>query len=124
MMMTDMLACLSSIIVLLLHATNHLQIWHLFVVGTVAGALQPFQAPTYAAVISTLLRKEHYARASGILFFTYSTAEFTAPLLGGVLFAVAHIDGIMLIDILTFGLALSTITWVRIPQPSISEEGS
>jgi DHA3 family macrolide efflux protein-like MFS transporter len=47
MMISDLAAGLASITVLVLYATGHLQIWHLYITGAFTGAFQTFQWPAY-----------------------------------------------------------------------------
>jgi len=123
MMFSDLAAGLSTIAILLLFATNHLQIWHLYVAGAFAGAFESFQFPAYSAAVTMMLPKEQYARASGMLSLAGSASGIFAPMLAGVLLGVIGIAGIMTIDVITFLAAIGALLVVRIPQPPITELG-
>ena len=62
MILSDLTAGLATIVVLLFYVTGSLQIWHLYVVGLLAGAFQAFQYPAYAAAVTMMVPKEQYAR--------------------------------------------------------------
>jgi MFS family permease len=123
MLLSDLTAGLATVSILILHITGNLQIWHLCVVGVLAGSFQAFQYPAYAAAVTVMVPKEHYARASGMLELSWSASSVFAPLLAGVLLGAIGIAGIMTIDLITFVFAIGTLLWVRVPQPPVTEEG-
>jgi DHA3 family macrolide efflux protein-like MFS transporter len=123
MMLSDLAAGLMTVTVLLLYATDHLQIWHLYVTGAFAGAFQAFQFPAYSAAVTTMLPKEQYARASGMLSLAEGAAGIFAPLAGGILLGVIGIASIMAIDVVTFVVAIGALLVVHIPQPETTEAG-
>lgn len=123
MMASDVAAGVSTIIVLLLYSTGNLEIWHLYITGALAGAFQAFQWPAYSAAITTMVRKEQYARANGMVSVAESAGAVAAPILAGILITIIGVGGIMLIDILTFVFAVGTLLFVHIPQPATTVEG-
>ena len=123
MMLSDLAAGLASVGLLVLFFSGNLQIWHLYIAGAFAGAFEAFQFPAYSAAISTMLPKEQYARASGMLSLAQSTSGIAAPILGGTLLAVIGLGGILVIDVFTFLVAVGALLVVNIPQPKKSEEG-
>lgn len=123
MMLSDLAAGLSTIAVLTLYATGHLQIWHLYVAGAFAGAFESFQFPAYSAAVTMMLPKEQYARASGMLSLAQSASGILAPILAGALLGVVGVAGIMTIDVVTFVVAVLALLVVHIPQPEVTAEG-
>ncbi|MDH5449356.1 MAG: MFS transporter [Candidatus Bathyarchaeota archaeon] len=53
MMLSDLAAVSSTVVVLLLYSTGNLQIWHLYLTGAFAGAFGAFQFPAYSAAVTT-----------------------------------------------------------------------
>jgi MFS family permease len=123
MMLSDLAAGAATIAVLILHATGHLQVWHLFVTNAISGAFQAFQWPAYSAAISVMLPKEQYARANGMMELAGSGSNIFAPMLAGALLGPLGLDGILLIDIVTFVFAVGTLLFVHIPQPQTTAAG-
>ena len=117
MLLSDLATGMGTVVVLLLYVTGQLQIWHIYVVAVVAGAFQAFQFPAYSAAVTTMMPKEHYARAQGMLGLATSLSGILGPLLGAVLLGVIGFAGVMLVDIVTFVFAIGTLLVVRIPQP-------
>ncbi|MBW4611870.1 MAG: MFS transporter [Desmonostoc vinosum HA7617-LM4] len=120
MMLGDLVSGLLTITILLLYLTENLQLWHLYLVVAVKSAFEQFQELAYSASISTMVPKQHYDRANSIGFLANSTSLIVAPALAGVLYTVIGIAGILIIDITTFAIAVSTILLVHIPQPAIA----
>lgn len=123
MMLSDLGAGLATVVVFLLHTAGALEIWHLYAAGAFAGAFQAFQWPAYSAAISTMLPKEQYGRANGMISLAESGSLILAPILAGVLLGRIGLAGILSLDIISFLLALGALTAVHIPQPAATVEG-
>jgi MFS family permease len=123
MMLSDLGAGLMTGVVLLLYATGNLQIWHLYLTGAVSAAFQAFQFPAYSAAVTTMLPKEQYARASGMMSLAEGAAGIFGPLAGGILLGPIGTAGIMGIDVVTFIVAIVALLIVHIPQPETTEAG-
>lgn len=123
MMLSDLVAGLMTLLILILYASGKLQVWHLYATGALSGAFQAFQFPAYSAAVTTMLSKTHYARASGMMSLAGSASEIFAPLLGGLLLGRIGMVGIFLIDVVTFVIAIMALLVVYIPQPKTTAEG-
>lgn len=123
MMASDLAAGLSTIAILLLYSTGNLQIWHLYVAGAFAGIFESFQFPAYSAAVSTMLTKENYTRASGMIGMAEAASGIAAPALAGLLLVSIGIGGVMLIDIATFVFAIAALLFVHIPAPKRTAAG-
>ncbi|MBT3314176.1 MAG: MFS transporter [Anaerolineae bacterium] len=123
-MLSDFSAAVSTFILLILFATDSIEIWHLYLAGAFSGIFGSFQYPAYASVITTMVPKEQYSRANSLRSVINSASGIGAPLLAGVLITFLEISGIMVIDLITFFIALGTILAIKIPQPKESNEGS
>jgi len=117
MMLSDLAAGLATIAIFLLMRSNMLEIWHLYATSAFAGAFQAFQFPAYSAAVSTMLPKEQYTRASGMLALARNATGIFGPVAAGVLLNVVRTGGILLFDILSFVVAISVLLMVHIPQP-------
>lgn len=124
MLLSDTTAGLATFVVLILYLTGTLQIWHLYAIGLLAGIFQAFQYPAYAAAVTMMVPKAHYARASAMLELAWSASSVLAPLLAGLLLGRIGIAGIMTLDLLTFLFAIGSLLVVAVPQPARSSAGS
>jgi hypothetical protein len=64
-----------------------------------------------------LVPKQQLARASGILQMGQAMSVILTPLLAGGLYALIGLNGVIIIDSVTYFLAIGTLLVVRIPQP-------
>ncbi len=123
MMLSDSAAALGTLAALILYLGGWLQIWHLYLIGVLAGFFMAFQYPAYQAAVTTMLPERHYARAQGMLGLATALSGILAPVLAAALLGVMDMAGIMFIDLATFGVALATLLVVFIPQPAVSAAG-
>ncbi len=123
MMLSDIASGVGSLAILILYTTGHLQIWHLYIIVAFQGIFQSFQWPAYSAAISTMIPKQHYGRANGMLSLADTASNIFAPILAGSLLGIIGLPGILLIDLGTFMFAISALLLVHIPQPRVSAEG-
>ena len=117
MIASDLGAGLSTVALLILYSTGHLEIWHLCAAGFFASAFESFQFPAYSAAITTMVEKKHYTRANAMLGMVGSASLIISPVLAGALLPFLGISGIMGIDIVTFLFAIGTLLFVLIPNP-------
>src|SRR5258706_13576991 len=87
MMVSDLGAGLATVAVLVLQAFGALQIWHLYAAAVFQGLGNAFQWPAYSAAISTMIPKEQYGRANGMMSLIEMGPGVFAPLLAGGRFA-------------------------------------
>jgi MFS family permease len=123
MMLSDMASGAATLAILILYSTGNLEIWHLYITGAVQGVFQSFQWPAYSAAISTMISKEHYGRANGMLSLAETGSNIFAPILAGALLGVIGVSGILMIDLVTLSIAISALLVVHVPQPKVSAEG-
>lgn len=123
MMISDLAAGLTTVAVFILLSTGSLEIWHLYVTNFFSGVFQAFQWPAYSAAITMMVPKEQYGRANGIVAIAGPASNIFAPILAAALLGRIGLEGIMLIDIITFSSAIGALLMVYVPQPKQTEEG-
>lgn len=123
MMVSDLGAGLATVAILILQAFGILQFWHLYFASVIYGLGNAFQWPAYSAAISTMIPKEQYGRANGMMSLIEAGPGVFAPLLAGALLPVVGLTGILFFDVATFLLAIGALFVVYIPQPPRTEEG-
>lgn len=123
MMLSDLGTGLATVALLLLQLSGGLELWHLYAAAAFAGVFQSFQWPAYSAAISTMLSKEQYGRANGMISMADSGSGILAPMLAGALLPLLGVSGILAIDVVTFVFAIGSLLFVHIPQPRRTEAG-
>lgn len=123
MAISDLAAGASTIIMLILFSMGSLEVWHLYLLGASAGFFGAFQFPAFSAAITMMVSKENYARASGMRSLAGTVSGIFAPILAATLLEIIGIKGILIIDIITFSIAVGTLFFVYIPKPPVTKEG-
>ncbi len=123
MMISDLAAIIGTAGIFILNLTGHLQIWHLYVAAALNGLGNTFQWPAYSAAISTMVPKQQYARANGMMSLIESGPNVFAPILAGALMPFIGLNGILTVDVVTFFFAIGALLIVHIPQPKRSAAG-
>ncbi len=114
---TDAIGLLSSAMILFLYLTSNLQVWHLALLGIILGILESFQFPAYLASITEMVTEEQRGRANAMFQLSWSISSIVSLSLAGILFATIGISGILIVDIGTFIVIMTTISFSHIPQP-------
>lgn len=123
MMLSDAGTAVGTLAVLILYATKNLQIWHIYVIAVLAGAFTAFQYPAFTTAMTTMLPKEQYARANGMLGLSSALSGILAPVFAAALLGFIGLSGIMFVDLSAFLVAFGTVLLIHIPQPKQSAVG-
>ena len=123
MAVSDLAAGMGTLTILVLSTTGNLQVWHFYAVNILIGLGNAFQWPAYSAAISTMVPKEQYGRANGMVSLVEAGPGVVAPLLAGSLLPFIKLNGILLIDVATFILAIGLLMMVVIPSPKRTADG-
>lgn len=124
MAVSDLTAGAATLGVLVLFWLGRLEVWHIYVAAVFYGLGNTFQWPAYSAAISTMLPKEEYSRANGLMSLMEAGPGVLAPILAGALLPLLGIRGILLLDVVTFVLAVGALTLVHVPAPRRSAESA
>ncbi len=123
MLGSDLVAGISTIVLLILYLMGHLEIWHLYITSAVNMVFSQLQAIAFSASITLLVPRDQYSRASGLRFVTNYGASIIGPAFAGVLYYSVKLPGIMLVDLLTLSIALTTLALAQIPRAVETEAG-
>ena len=123
MMISDLAAGLGTVAILVLQSQGRLEFWMLYFVSALIGLGGAFQWPAYSAAISTMVPKEQYGRANGLMTLMEAGPGVVAPLLAGAMLPLIGLTGILAFDVITFVLAIGALLVVHIPQPPKTVEG-
>lgn len=124
MVYSDTGAALCTAAIALLIWGNMLQIWHIYIIMGFASVCNAFQQPAYQVSATMLVPKENYLQASGMMQAGMGAQFIVSPVLAGLLLGPIGINGIILIDFLTFFMAIGCLMYVRIPRPSRTQQGT
>ncbi|MEO3808382.1 MFS transporter [Sphaerisporangium sp. B11E5] len=91
-------------------------VWPVGLVVASLSVLAALQMPAFEASVPLLVPKGQLGRANGMRLIAVASSQVLAPVAGGFLLLAIGIDGIILMDCVSFGAALLTLMWVRIPR--------
>ena len=118
MLTADLLAACGTLAVFVLHSTDALQIWHLYIINFLLSFMNAFQEPASFIAVSMLVPKEHYARAGGLQGISGAAVSVLAPALGALLLASGGLNLVLMVDLSTFAVAFLVLLFlIRIPEP-------
>jgi MFS transporter, DHA3 family, macrolide efflux protein len=123
MLLSDAATAVGTLVVLFLYLSSSLEIWHVYIISALAGFFTAFQYPAYIAAVTTMLPKQKYGHAQGMLGLSPAISGIMAPVIAASLLGRIGMQGIMLLDLVTFLFAFATLIFVRIPAPSVSQAG-
>ena len=112
-----LIAASSTVIILILHLSGNLAIWHLYLAASINGGFGQIQELAYSTSITLLVSPQNYTRANSMNSMVNYGSKIIAPAIAGVLYPIIGLGGILPIDLATFGIAIATLVWIRIPQP-------
>ena len=123
MILSDSVAALSTLSIALLLFVGKLQIWCIYFAATINSISNAFQWPAYNAAITLLVPKKHLSRASGMTQLSEALARLLSPLFAGFLIIIIQIQGVILLDLVTFLFALVTLLIIKFPKPKTTLAG-
>jgi MFS transporter, DHA3 family, macrolide efflux protein len=116
MLLGDSGSGLVTLAIAILFFLGRLEIWHIYLATSASSICSSLQWPAYLASTTQLVPKHHLSRASGLIRLSESVAQLTSPILAGILVTTIQIQGVFLIDFVTFLFALGTLLLIRFPD--------
>ncbi len=99
--------CTLMIAVLVLHGS--LRVWHVYAAATAGAICGTFRRPALLVLTTQWVPPRHLGRALGMVEMAHGTSLLLAPALAAVLIGVVRISGIVLIDFVSFLIAVVTL---------------
>lgn len=120
---SDAMAGLVSLGLLSIAKFGNVDIWHIYFSVFVIGVADSIQVPALMSSITMLVSKENFSRANGMQELAATASSIFSPIAAAGLLAFTDIKDILLIDLLTFSIAIITLSITKIPQPVQTEVG-
>lgn len=117
MMIADSFIALATIVLAVLFALGHVQIWQVYALLFVRSVCGGFHWPAMQASTSLMVPKEHLARIQGLNQMLQGGMSIASAPLGALLLAWLPMEGILAIDVFTAMLAIIPLFFFQVPQP-------
>ncbi|MGF1589075.1 MAG: MFS transporter [Pleurocapsa sp.] len=116
MIMSDLGTGVVTLTILALVWSNNLAIWHIYLALIASSSLDAFQQPAYTAAVAQLVPLNNLSRANGMVQASFAIAKIAAPAIAGLLLKHFGLRTILLLDIITFIVAVITLISVKFPD--------
>lgn len=104
--LADALIAIATLVVALLFLRGHDALWLLFAVAAIRAVGGGIQTPAVGAILPQIVPTEHLTRIGGINGSIQAIIVLVSPIASGALLAVAEIETIFFIDVVTAAIAI------------------
>jgi DHA3 family macrolide efflux protein-like MFS transporter len=113
------IACMATLATL--YAADALRPWDIYLTTSVASVMGAFQLPAFMSSVPLLVQKKDIDRANGLVTLAQAS-PLIAPLTAGFLLTEIKLDGIIVVDAVSFAINSMALLAVRIPRPRANQE--
>ncbi len=116
MLVADAVAGVMTAALIVLVATDGLEMWFIYAFAAVGALTGAFQRPAYLAAVAQLVPKRYLGQANSLVALGVNAGDLIAALAGGILIGLVGLAGVIAVDAVTFVVAVSVILVVRFPN--------
>ncbi|MFJ8099955.1 MFS transporter [Lysinibacillus sp. NPDC096212] len=113
MVLGDSLSAIGLVYILICMLSGEALLWQICVGVTISSVFSSLLDPAYKATVTDLLTEEQYTKASGLVQVAGSAKYLISPIIAGFLLVVSDIKLLLVIDICTFFVTVSSALAVR-----------
>jgi MFS transporter, DHA3 family, macrolide efflux protein len=116
LILPDLSAGIITIITLILFLTSKLTLPFLYIAAFLSGVFNSLQWPAYSVTMSLMVKKDDLGKANGLYSICETAPALLSPIFAGMLLPLINLNGIFIIDIVTFLFAIFAVFIVIIPE--------
>lgn len=117
MLCCDVFAVMCTILVFILFRSNHLMVWHLYVLNGISGLMNTVQQPASEVAMTLIIPKEHYQTTSGLRSLSRSLISVLNPLIATALYSLAGLTIVIAVDVGSFAVAfVALMFFIKLPE--------
>lgn len=113
MVLGDSLSALGVGFILVCMLRGEVQLWQICLGVAISSVFSSLLEPAYKATVTDLLTPEQYTKASGLVQVAGSSKYLISPILAGFLLTIADIKLLLMLDICTFFVTVTSTLVVR-----------
>ncbi|MEO3807790.1 amino acid adenylation domain-containing protein [Sphaerisporangium sp. B11E5] len=95
--------------------TGNLQIWHIYPLLACLSVALAFQRIAYGSAIPQLVPKRFLGHANGLVGMMNGVAQLIVPLAAAGLMALIGLEGILVVDVVSYAIAIGSLLLIRFP---------
>ena len=99
MLICDLFAALTTVLVFVLYKTDLLSMWHLYAINMVSGLMNTVQQPASEVAYTLIVPKDDYQKTSGLQQLSRSLISIGNPIISAALYALAGLDVVIAVDL-------------------------
>ncbi len=115
---------IATLIIAILYWTDSLAIWHMIVLNIIGSACGAVVLPALSASVSSIVDKKDIQRANGMAALAIGLIQVFSPIMAGALMTSIGIDGILILNLISFSSGMLALWWIRIPPLEKSTHGA
>ena len=123
MVLADAGQAVGTLLLLISFVSGQFELWHLYTIAAIQAIFGVFQGPAFNASVTMLIPDEQRDRANAIQQLTGPMAGIISPTIAALIYAAAGVAGAILVDLMTFVVAMIVVFMIRIPRPTQTDEG-
>ncbi|MGB3438349.1 MAG: MFS transporter [Actinophytocola sp.] len=124
--LSDLGSAVATFALLAMFLTGSVELWQLYIVNFLTGAFLAFQLPAFSAAITVMMEKGRYPRANAMMWAVRTLPVIFAPAFAATLLGLTGVNLILLLDALTYVVAIAAVFLVNLPptSPSVGDRNS
>jgi len=119
MIVADSITAGCMLALVMLFASERIQLWHIYTLMFIRSTMQSFQQPAASASTMNLVPRDWLERVAGLNQSMQGVMTIASAPLGALALAILPIQGALMIDVVTAVLGILPLFIYRIPQPSL-----
>jgi DHA3 family macrolide efflux protein-like MFS transporter len=116
-LLADGMTALFTLVLVYLFAIGQTQVWHVYAIMFIRSATGAFHFPAMQASTTLMVPERHLSRVAGMNSALNGLMSIAAPAVGALLVSVWPMAQVMMIDVVTAGIAILPLLFITIPQP-------
>ncbi|NRS17105.1 MFS transporter [Brevibacillus sp. HB1.4B] len=112
MIIGDLGSIAGILFILLVMLSGRMELWHIYLGVGISSISAAILNPAFKAAVSDLVSEEMYSQASGLIQLASSAQYLISPLVAGFLLSAFDIQLVLLIDMMTFLLAVGAVLMI------------
>ncbi|MFG0212336.1 MFS transporter [Brevibacillus porteri] len=112
MIIGDIGSIAGILFILLVMLSGRVELWHIYLGVGISSISAAILNPAFKAAVSDLVSEELYSQASGLIQLASSAQYLISPLVAGFLLSAFDIQLVLLIDMMTFLLAVGAVLMI------------
>lgn len=122
LIISDTIAAICTISIVVAIQMDSLTMLHIYLVNSIVGFMHAYQSPSASIITGLLAPSDEYGKVSGLNSLSNNLITVASPVFAGMFMAFGGLKLILIIDLLSFFFAMSSLLIVIIKEPIHSKQ--